>query len=265
MPTKQVHVLRLKQAQNSFQEIDVLAQEVAIALVYNGISHVVLMATPHAVEELAIGFSISEGIIQNLAQLYDLEVQECELGITVQMQIASSCFASLKDRRRQMSGRTGCGLCGIDSLEVVQPNVQPIEHQNRIKRGDIEQALQIFEHSQPLRELTGSLHGAAWVEQGTIKALYEDVGRHNALDKLIAHILRQKIDVHNGFVLVSSRASFEMVAKASVIGITCLVAVSAATELAVRLADKANMTLIGFARTKRQTVYTHPEFLIEEE
>ena len=133
-----------------------------------------------------------------------------------------------------------------------------------IKRQDIEQALAVFERSQPLREQTGSLHGAAWVEQGTIKALYEDVGRHNALDKLLAHLVRHKINRQAGFVLVSSRASFEMVAKAAVVGITCIVAVSAATELAVSLAEQANITLIGFARAERQTVYTHPEFLIED-
>lgn len=265
MPLKQTQVLRLRSTQAAFAETDTLALERPIALVYNGISHVVLMATPQALEELAIGFSLTEGIVQSLEQIYDLEVQECDLGITVQMQIASSCFASLKDRRRQMSGRTGCGLCGIDSLEVVQPKVTPIVHQNRIPRQEIESALRIFEHSQPLRDQTGSLHGVAWVEQGRIKALYEDVGRHNALDKLLAHLVQHKIDVQQGFVLVSSRASFEMVAKASVIGITCLVAVSAATELAVSLADQANMMLIGFARPGRQTVYTHPEFLIDAE
>ena len=151
MPTKQVQVLRLKQGQKSYQEVDLLAQEVAIALVYNGISHVVLMATPQAVEELAMGFSLTEGIVQSLEQIYDIETQESELGITVQMQIASACFATLKERRRQMSGRTGCGLCGIDSLEAVQPKVQPITHQNKIKRQDIEQALAVFERSQPLR------------------------------------------------------------------------------------------------------------------
>ena len=264
MPTKQVQVLRLKQGQKSYQEVDLLAQEVAIALVYNGISHVVLMATPQAVEELAMGFSLTEGIVQSLEQIYDIETQESELGITVQMQIASACFATLKERRRQMSGRTGCGLCGIDSLEAVQPKVQPITHQNKIKRQDIEQALAVFERSQPLREQTGSLHGAAWVEQGTIKALYEDVGRHNALDKLLAHLVRPKVKRQEGFVLVSSRASFEMVAKAAVVGITCIVAVSAATELAQRLAEQANITLIGFARAERQTVYTHPEFLVED-
>ncbi len=264
MPLKHTQVLRLQADKAPVQVDDVLALERAVALVYNGISHVVLMATPDALEELAIGFSLTEGIVQRLDQIYDVEVQECDLGITVQMEIAASCFALLKDRRRQMSGRTGCGLCGIDSLEVVQPKVAAIEHQNHIPRTELEAALLAFEHSQPLREQTGSLHGAAWVEQGRIVALYEDVGRHNALDKLLAYLAQHKVDVQQGFVLVSSRASFEMVAKAAVLGVTCLVAVSAATELAVNLAEQANILLIGFARPGRQTVYTHPEFLIDE-
>lgn len=261
MPIKNHPVIHFYKDQVSTQDMDKLAQEVPIALIYNGISHVVLMATPQFYEELALGFSLSEGILQSPEQLYDIEVQEADLGVTIRLEIASSCFASLKDRRRQMSGRTGCGLCGVESLAAVQPKVSPILHHNYIERAYIDSALQAFDRSQPLRAQTGSLHGAAWVEQGKIKALYEDVGRHNALDKLIGYLAKNKIDVQTGFVLVSSRASFEMVAKAASIGITCLIAVSAATEFAVRLAQEANMSLVGFARSGRQTVYAHPEFL----
>ena len=243
---------------------DYLAEEQAIALVYNGISHVVLMATPHNLVELALGFSLSEGILHTPQQLYDIEVQQSCEGWSVQMEIASSRFAALKERRRNMSGRTGCGLCGIDSLAAMMPIIPAVQQRNMIQSAHIVSALAAFHRCQPLRQQTGSLHGAAWVEAGKIVTVFEDVGRHNALDKLLGYLAQQNLDKAAGWILVSSRASYEMVAKTAQLGIGCLVAVSAATALAVRVAEQTNITLIGFAHPQRQTVYTHSHYIKQE-
>lgn len=243
---------------------DFLAEEQAIALVYNGISHVVLMATPQNLAELALGFSLSEGILHTPQQLYDIEVQTSCEGWSVHLEIASSRFAALKERRRHMSGRTGCGLCGIDSLAAMMPTLPIVSHRQPIQATHIANALAEFHHRQPLRQQTGSLHGAAWVEAGNIVAVFEDVGRHNALDKLLGYLAQQNIDKTAGWILVSSRASYEMVAKAAQLGIGCLVAVSAATALAVRVAEQTNLTLIGFAHPQRQTIYTHSHYIQPE-
>lgn len=247
---------------NGLQEDhDVLAEETAIALVYNGITHVVLMAPPQDLEALALGFSLSEGILHKPSECYDIEVHEACNGIEVHLDIASARFQALKERRRNMTGRTGCGLCGVDSLTAVQPELSPVIRSHAVTINDIQTALAEFDQYQPLRQQVGSVHGVAWVENGHIQSAFEDVGRHNALDKLLGHGIRAHYDWQRGFALISSRASYEMVAKAAALGIGCLVAVSAPTALAVRLAEQAGITLIGFARQHRFTVYTHPQYL----
>ncbi|MDO4641570.1 MAG: formate dehydrogenase accessory sulfurtransferase FdhD [Neisseria sp.] len=253
-------ILRLQQGRLTETE-DHIAEEAMVALVYNGISHVVLMATPQDLPELALGFSLSEGILQTPAQLYGIEIQESCNGFSVHMEIAAARFTALKTRRRNMSGRTGCGLCGIDSLAAAMPDIRVVGRGSVIEASHIEQALGQLDDRQPLRGLTGATHSAAWVENGRIVCLFEDVGRHNALDKLIGHLMKSQYDLSEGFVIVSSRASYEMVAKTAACGIGCLVAVSAPTALAIDLAEKANLTLIGFARPDRQTVYTHEHYI----
>lgn len=245
------------------KEQDVLAEETAIALVYNGITHVVLMATPQNLETLALGFSLSEGILTTASELYDIEVNEACDGIEVHLDIASARFQVLKERRRNMTGRTGCGLCGIDSLAAVKPQLPQVPRGQALTITDIQTALADFDNHQPLRQSVGAVHGVAWVQNGRISATFEDVGRHNALDKLIGHGTQQAYDWQHGFALISSRASYEMVAKAAAIGIGCIVAVSAPTALAVRLAEQAGMTLIGFARPHKFTVYTHPQYIVK--
>lgn len=240
---------------------DTLAEEIPIALVYNGISHVVLMATPQDLAELALGFSLSEGILNHASELYDVQIESSCEGITIQMEIASARFMALKERRRNMTGRTGCGLCGIDSLAHAMPDVPTVSRQHNIHIDHINQALRALPEHQPLRQQTGSLHGSAWVEQGKIISTFEDVGRHNALDKLLGYLAKNQVDTSRGLVVVSSRASYEMVAKTAMLGIGCLVAVSAATALAVRVAEQAQITLIGFAKPERFTVYTHSQFI----
>ena len=240
---------------------DTLAQEAPIALVYNGISHAVLMATPQDIPQLALGFSISEGILQRPSQLYDSEIIHTPHGIEARLTIASECFAALKQRRRTLNGRTGCGLCGIDSLAAAQPCIAPVARSLKTQAAHINQALAQFNQHQPLRQQTGSLHAAAWVVGSQIQASYEDIGRHNALDKLIGHLVQQQANPQQGWLLLSSRASYEMIAKAASIGIHTIVAVSAATALAAQIAEQAHITLIGFAKPEKFTIYTHPQYI----
>lgn len=240
---------------------DYLAQETPIALVYNGITHAVLMATPQDLSALALGFSLSEGIIQRVSQFYDCEIKTHHQGIELHITIASECFVALKNRRRNLTGRTGCGLCGVESLNVAMPCLPFVQRNTIIAAKEIQAALSEFESHQPLRAKTGSLHAVAWVKDGSIQKAFEDVGRHNALDKLIGALSLQSVDFKEGFLLLSSRASYEMIAKAALVGIGCVVAVSAPTSLAVEIAEKSNITLMAFARQHRQNIYTHPQFI----
>jgi FdhD protein len=261
-PLKTLPVWRVKNGIVSEAE-DCLINETPVSLVYNGISHVVLMATAQDLAELALGFSLTEGILDDASQLYDIEVTEECAGIVVNMEIATQQFQQLKGRRRNMTGRTGCGLCGIESLDAVKPAITPVVNRPLIDIAHVGQALDAFSSLQPLRQETGSVHGAAWVDlQGNIVKLFEDAGRHNALDKLIGYGERAGWNWADGFLLVSSRASYEMVVKSAVMGIGCLVAVSAPTAFAVQLANEANMTLIGFAKPHQQVIYTDPKYII---
>lgn len=236
---------------------DFVIQECPIALVYNGISHVVMMATPIDLVEFAKGFSLSEGIIPNLHALYAIDVQHSELGIVIEMKIASSAFVKLKLQRRQLVGRSGCGLCGIESLqqfEQLLPQVTTPFNPNWLNQ--IEPAVKNLNFHQPLTGLTGAAHAAAWVEQGEIKAIFEDVGRHNALDKLLGYIAIQNIQVAEGFVFMTSRASYELIRKCAQLNIAMLATISAPSTLAIDLAKQAGLTLASFCREKRFALYT---------
>ncbi len=248
---------------------DDIIEEQAIALVYNGISHVVMMATPDHFEDFALGFSLSEGILHSPNELYDLEVRHQDKGVEVAMTISAQRFASLKAARRNMTGRTGCGLCGAESLEQAIREPALISDTQRFTHGAIERAVRGLEANQPLQRVTGAVHGAAWCDgEGNIERVREDVGRHNALDKLYGSLCRDRSSGYkellstNHFVLISSRASYEMVVKAAVIGVEMLVAVSAPTRLAIDLAERVNITLVGFARPGRHMVYTHPQRIV---
>ncbi|PCJ33991.1 MAG: sulfurtransferase FdhD [Cellvibrionales bacterium] len=240
---------------------DQLIEEVAVALVYNGISHVVMMATPDHLEDFALGFSLTEGIIENPQQLYDLSTRTLDDGIEVAMSISNERFALLKAARRNMTGRTGCGLCGAESLEQAIRQPPPVSAQQTYSHSAIETAVDQLDSRQPLQAITGAVHGAALCDiDGNIELLREDVGRHNALDKLYGATCKQADPAANErFILISSRASYELVLKAAVMGVGMLVAVSAPTSLAVRLAEQSNITLVGFARSGRHMVYTHPQ------
>ncbi|MGO3858505.1 MAG: formate dehydrogenase accessory sulfurtransferase FdhD [Neisseriaceae bacterium] len=242
---------------------DILIEEVPVALTYNGISHAVLLASPCDLEHFALGFSLSEGILNHASELYDIDIIHTSAGIEVRLDIASERFVGLKERRRTLAGRTGCGLCGVENLQAVSRTLAPIQRGPALSLAALPKALTAFPTAQPLRALSGAIHGAAWVSlDGDILKVFEDVGRHNALDKLVGWLSKTEQDVQQGFALVSSRASYEMVQKSATIGIGCLVAVSAPTAFAVDLAQQVGMTLVGFARPHKQNIYTHPQGFI---
>lgn len=243
------------------EEQDELAQEVPVALVYNGISHAVMLATPCDLEDFALGFSLSEGILHRANELYGCEPITTGNGIELHLDISSQRLQQLKAQRRSLMGRTGCGLCGSESLAALQRparqvNPPPIPH------AAIVRALHAFPDFQPLRQRSGATHAAAWVDlSGTIVAVREDLGRHNALDKLIGWHARQAL-APPGFALISSRASYEMVQKSLQAGWAALIAVSAPTALAVELARDSGLLLAGFARGQQLVVYSQPDAFI---
>jgi len=242
---------------------DYLAEETPVALIYNGVSHAVMLATAQDLEDFALGFSLSEGIIDNPSELYGIEIQPQSNGIALQCEIASERFAQLKQRRRTLAGKTGCGLCGAESLEQAVRYPQPIVSQRVFSAASMVLGLLAIQSQQQLQQKTGATHACAYIlADGTVQALREDVGRHNALDKLVGALAKQKTkqgQLPDGFIITTSRASFEMVQKTASAGIAMLVAVSAPTGLAVRVAQQCGLTLVGFARKDRFVVYSHPQ------
>ncbi|MFT3759877.1 formate dehydrogenase accessory sulfurtransferase FdhD [Thauera sp.] len=248
-------------------DFDEVIEEVPVAMVFNGISHAVMLASPADLEDFALGFALSENIVANAAEVFDREVFSLPAGLEVRIEIAARRFAELKARRRSLAGRTGCGLCGVDSLDEFERALPQLPHRTSIDTAAVQRALAAFDGHQPLRERTGGAHAAAWVgSAGGIIAVREDVGRHNALDKLIgwraARLAAGDAAAHDGFVLVSSRASYEMVQKAARAGIGGLVAISAPTAMACRLAEQSGLVLAGFARGDRLVGYAHAEHLL---
>lgn len=242
---------------------DFLAEEVPVALVYNGISHVVMMASPKDLELFAIGFSLSEGIIDHPQEIYGMDVVQACNGLEVQIELSSRRFMGLKERRRALAGRTGCGVCGVEQLNDIGKPVAPLPFTQIFNLGNLDKALEHLNDVQPIGQLSGCTHAAAWVlPAGEIIGGHEDVGRHVALDKLLGRRARENAVWQQGAALVSSRASYEMVQKAAMCGVEILFAVSAATTLAVEVAERCNLTLVGFCKPGRATIYTHPQRLI---
>ena len=242
---------------------DELAEEVPVALVYNGISHVVMMASPGDLQRFAVGFSLSEGIIENRSEIYGMDVvQECN-GLAVRIELSSRRFMGLKERRRALAGRTGCGVCGVEQLNDIGRPVRPLPFTQTFNLANLDRALEHLNDVQPIGRITGCTHAAAWVRpSGQLAGGHEDVGRHVALDKLLGRRVEEGSDWQHGAALVSSRASYEMVQKAAMCGVEILFAVSAATALAVEVAERCNLTLVGFCKPGRATIYTHPQRII---
>jgi FdhD protein len=236
-----------------------IATEVPVALAFNGVSHVVMMSTPSDLADFAVGFSLSEGILASADEFRDLKVEEGETGIRISMVITAERFADLEKRRRNMTGRTGCGLCGVDDLTQVARPLPRVGTGVKVGIGAIHQALEALPAWQLANKETGAVHAAAWATPtGEIVYAREDVGRHNALDKLIGAMARDQIDPETGFTVITSRCSFEMVQKAATIGMPILVAISAPTTMALRIAEQTGITLIALARSDSVTVYANP-------
>ncbi|MFC6842090.1 formate dehydrogenase accessory sulfurtransferase FdhD [Xanthomonas theicola] len=241
---------------------DLVAAEVPVALAYNGEPFVVMMATPEDLHDFALGFSLSEGIVAAPAQLHIAGVDTFLEGVSLQLRIPPVQAAALQGRRRNLQGRSGCGVCGSESIEAVLRAPRPLPAGPAIAPAALARALRALRERQSLNALTGATHAAGWADaDGRVQLAREDVGRHNALDKLIGALATAGLDPASGFAVITSRASYEMAMKAAQAGIPLLAAISAPTALAVALADSAGLTLIGFARDHDYVVYSHPQRL----
>jgi FdhD protein len=241
---------------------DFVTEEVPVALVYHGVPHVVMLASPADLEDYAVGFTVSEGLVGDPREIQSVEVARGAESVEVRIGIAGERFSELLRRRRNLTGRSGCGLCGAETVEeAIRPPVR-ITKGPTVTVADLHAALVQLESMQPVNARTGSIHAAAWVVPGKgIQLVREDVGRHNALDKVIGALVRSGTDVSAGYALITSRASFEMIQKASAAGIAFVAAVSAPTGLAIRMAEQTGLTLVGFARRDQHVVYANAERL----
>ncbi|HJU07304.1 MAG TPA: formate dehydrogenase accessory sulfurtransferase FdhD [Rhodanobacteraceae bacterium] len=250
------------------ETFDQVIEETPVALLYNGVPYAVMMATPCDLDDFALGFALSEGIIERAEEFEPIDCLRNEHGISLQGLIPQVRFEALETRKRNLSGRSGCGLCGVESLtEAVRP-VARVQSNARFETAAIERGLQLLAQLQPLNERSGGVHAAGYAHANGI-LVREDVGRHNALDKLIGGLARgANADAsaawraQTGFLAITSRASYEIVHKAAAAGIAVVAAISAPTSLAIRLAEEAGITLIAFARANAMNVYTYPQRLV---
>ena len=234
-------------------------EETAIAFTYNGSSHAVMMATPADLEDFAVGLSLTEGIIHDVEDISDFQIVTSECGVELRMWIPETRMQPYSTRRRQLAGPTGCGLCGIDSLNEASRPARPVGGGLHLSPEAISVAMAELPMVQVLNHETRAVHAAAfWQPDKGIVAVREDVGRHNALDKLVGSLARRRIDGGSGIVLLTSRVSVEMVQKTAMLGASILVAVSAPTALAVRIAEACGMTLVAIARGQDFEIFSHP-------
>jgi FdhD protein len=243
----------------------VVPEETAIALTYNGGSYAVMMATPLDLEEFAVGFSLTEGVVREASEIESLDVVHLDDGIELRMWLAPPKAEHLSERRRHIAGPTGCGLCGVDSIAAAVRPAAIVSSDRMFSPRQIMAAMQSMPPRQQLNIETRAVHAAAfWLRERGIVAICEDVGRHNALDKLAGKLARQKIAATDGMILLTSRVSVEMVQKTAAIGASLLVAVSAPTALAVRMADAAGITLAAIARGDGFEVFSRPARIVSE-
>jgi FdhD protein len=235
-----------------------LAEETPVTIAYNGLAHAVMMCTPADLEDFAMGFSITEGVITRAGELGRIEVVRYSRGVELQLEIPAPLAASASWRSRRLSGRTGCGICGMERVDEVLRDLPRVDSALVVAAEAIARAMRALRAQQPLNALTGAVHAAGWARaDGSLMMVREDVGRHNALDKLAGAMARAAVLPADGFVVITSRGSFELVQKTALLGASLLAAVSAPTALAVRVAHGAGITLAGFARDDRVTVYSH--------
>jgi FdhD protein len=258
--------LRFGAAQEHAREIEV-AVETPINIVYGTMPYAVMMASPSDLEDFVTGFSLTEGIVRSADEIRGIGVEPKDEGVVVTVELAPGRFREHLARRRNLSGRTSCGLCGVETLAEIPAADAQTPERRPVAASAIEAALAALERHQPLGQLTRAVHASAWCDaEGHVVTVREDVGRHNALDKLIGARLRAGSDASDGFLLVTSRASFEMVEKTAIFGAGTLVAISAPTSLAIERARHLGLTLAAVARRDGCIVFTgalapEPEFV----
>jgi FdhD protein len=235
-------------------------EETAIAFTYNGSTHAVMMATPSDLEDFAVGFAITEGLIETQDEIASFEAIVSELGIELRCWLREDRAKAYSARRRSMAGPTGCGLCGIESLEEATRPAPCVPALRQFDGDEIVAAMATLSPAQKLNAETRAVHAAGfWTPTQGLVGLREDVGRHNALDKLVGALTRAAISAAEGLVLMTSRVSIELIQKTARLGAPVLVAVSAPTAAAIRLADASGMTLVAVARGSDFEVFTHPQ------
>jgi FdhD protein len=238
----------------------VVPEETPVALTYNGSTHAVMMASPSDLEDFALGFSLSEGIVSDPADLKSMEIVEHDLGCEIRMWLSDRCGGTYQMRRRALAGPVGCGLCGVESLAEATRPVKPVMGSLRLQPGAIKAAMADLSEAQCLNREVRAIHAAAfWRPDEGVVAIREDVGRHNALDKLAGALAKASEPCSDGIVLLTSRVSVEMVQKTARMGAPILVAISAPTALAVRVAESCGITLVAIARGDAFEVFTHPD------
>jgi len=243
---------------------DSVAVETPIALVINGEPYVVMMATPKDLKDFAIGFCITENLITTAKDIRYLDIAPCETGLQIHIRFNAQTKSDKQRHQRNLTGRSGCGLCGTALIEDAVRNTPTVNSTLSLSLNIISKALVQLEQNQPIKSITGAVHAAAWFDEtGQLIYIREDIGRHNALDKLVGKLYTDntvKLDL--GFIVITSRASYEMVTKSAFAGVSILVAVSAPTSLAIEIAEKSCLTLIGFARDASCVIYAHPERIV---
>jgi FdhD protein len=258
-PSAEVPLARLTD-DNTTEALATVAEEVPIALVYNGRPYVVVMGSPLDLEDLAVGFSLTEGVVASAGDIRRLDVVRASHGIELQMEIADDDAARLDERTRSMASRTGCGLCGIASIDDVLRMPARLPQTLDVTRDAMWSALEALSREQTLNNQTNTAHAAGWAtSDGVLRVVREDVGRHNALDKVLGALARTNRRAADGFIIITSRASYEMVQKAALCGVELVAAISRPTGLAIRLAVASGVTLVGLLRGRTANVHSHPE------
>ncbi len=257
---REVEIRKLRDGSSALTTDEVI-EELPVALVYNGISHAVMMATPCDLEDFAYGFSLSEGLIDRAQDLRVLELIERQEGVVIELAMPDHCMQRLTLKQRNLLGASGCGVCGAQALEQLQSQPQAVSSGAVCTLAEIKRGLLKLQLAQPLNQRAGGVHAAAWISQADI-VVREDVGRHNALDKLIGHHAR--VGRAPGILVLSSRASFELIQKAASADIQIVIAISAPTAQAIRTAVSCGITLVAFARDDQMNIYSHPERIVAQ-